>query len=186
MNKKEFLLELERHLNRLPKNEREEILQDYNEYFMSAEAEGKSDSQIIAALGSPKQLAKELLADFHIGEVEKSLNTPNIFRAVWAAIGLGFVNLVLILGPFLGLLGLLLGGWITGIAFVLSPILVAVSSIFNPGTFEWFDLFSSIILCGIGLFISIGLYYVTIWVKRGSVRYLKFNVSIMKGGSKYD
>lgn len=186
MHKKEFLLEMEQYLKKLPKNEREDILQDYNEYFLMGEAEGKAESQIVESLGPPKQLSKELLANFHIGEMEKTLTTQNIFRAVWAAIGLGFVNLVLILGPFLVLLVLLVAGWTVGIAGMISPILVVINFITNPGVYEWFDAFFSITLCGMGLFISMGLYYVTLWIKKGSLRYLKYNVSVVKGGNKYD
>jgi uncharacterized membrane protein len=186
MNKKEFLSDLERHLRKLPKDEKEDILQDYAEYFSIGLAEGKTESQIVKSLGSPKQLSKELLADYHIVKMEATSSTRNMFRAVWAVIGLGFVNLVIVLGPFLALLTLLGAGWICGITGILSPLLVFVSAIANPGTFEWFDIFFSIALCGIGLFISIGMYYATSGVKNGFLRYLKYNVSIVKGGNKHD
>ena len=184
MNKKEFLSDLERHIRRLPKGEKEEILQDYEEYFSIGLEEGKTERQIVESLGSPKQLSKELRADFHIEKMEVTSSTRNMFRAVWAVIGLGFVNLVIVLGPFLVLLTLLLAGWIAGIAGVISPLLVFINAVVNPETYEWFDVFFSISLCGIGLFISIGMYYATVGVKNGFLRYLKYNVSIVKGGKQ--
>ena len=186
MNKVEFLSALERHLRKLPKNEKEDILQDYEEYFTIGVKEGKTECQIVESLGSLKQLSKELLADYHIEKMEETSSTRNIFRAVWAVIGLGLVNLVIVLGPFLGLLALLVAGWVAGIAGIVSPLLVFTSAIANSGAFEWFDVFFSITLCGIGLFISIGIYYATVSVKRGFLRYLKYNVSIVKGGNKHD
>lgn len=109
-----------------------------------------------------------------------------MFRSIWTVIGLGFVNLVFVFGPFIGLLGLLGAGWISGIAGILSPFIMFVSAIAFPGTFEWFDVFVSIAFCGIGLFILIGMYYITKGVKKGFLRYLKYNAAILKGGMKRD
>ncbi|RFB11395.1 DUF1700 domain-containing protein [Bacillus sp. HNG] len=182
MNKKEFLSDLERQLRKLPKDEKEDILQDYEEYFLMGVEQGKTEGQIAESLGSPKQLSKELLANFHIEKMEVTSSTRHMFRAVWAVIGLGFVNLLLVLGPFLVILALLAAGWIAGIAGGISPLLVFANAIVYPEIFEWFDVFFSIGLCGLGLFISIGMYYATVGVKNGFLRYLKFNVYIVKGG----
>ncbi|HHW35723.1 MAG TPA: DUF1700 domain-containing protein [Bacillales bacterium] len=86
----------------------------------------------------------------------------------------------------MALLALLGAGWISGLAEVMSPLLVFVNTIVNPKIFEWFDVFFSIGLCGVGLFILISMYYATVGVKNGFLRYLKFNVSIVKGGNKHD
>lgn len=182
MTKKQFLLELEKQLKKLPKNELDDILQDYNEYFMMAESEGKQESQIIEALGTPKQLAKELLANYHIEEMEKSSSLQNMMRAIWAVIGLGFLNLIFILGPFIAIVSVVASGWIVGIVFVLTPVLVLISAAINWGTSFWFEMFVSVSLCGVGLFVLMGLYYITSLLKKGSLRYLKFNVAIVKGG----
>lgn len=182
MNKREFLLELERYLRSLSSVEKNDILQDYEDHFNFGIEEGKSEEEISAALGSPKQLAREILAEYHIEKMETSRSTGNIFRAVWSVIGLGFINLVLVLGPFIALLGLLLGGWCIGAAFTLSPLLVVFSALFNPGTFAWFDLFFSIVLSGLGFFISLGMYRLSIGFKNLLLRYLKYNVSVVKGG----
>ncbi len=182
MSKKEFLLELERYLRSLSAVERNDILQDYEDHFTFGIEEGKSEEEISEALGSPKQLAREILADYHIEKMETSKSTGNIFRAVWSVIGLGFVNLVLVLGPFLALVGLLVGGWIMGISFILTPVLVLLNALFNVGTFEWFDLFFSLALSGLGIFISLGMYYVSLGFINLLLKYLKYNISIVKGG----
>ncbi|EIJ78421.1 hypothetical protein PB1_12714 [Bacillus methanolicus PB1] len=109
-----------------------------------------------------------------------------MFRTIWTVIGIGFVNLFFVLGPLLGLLGLLGAGWISGIAGILSPFIMFVCAIAFPGTFEWFDVFVSIAFCGIGLFITIGMYYITIGVKKCFLRYLKYNAAILKGGMMHD
>ncbi|KRG14904.1 HAAS signaling domain-containing protein [Lederbergia galactosidilytica] len=182
MNKREFLLELERYLRSLSTVEKNDILQDYEEHFTFGIEEGKSEEEISAALGSPKQLAREILADYHIEKMETSKSTGNVFRAVWSVIGLGFINLILVLGPFLTVVSLIFAGWILGISFTLSPILVLLNALFNIGTFEWFDLFFSLTLSGLGIFLSMGMYYVSLGFINLLLRYLKYNISIVKGG----
>jgi uncharacterized membrane protein len=105
-------------------------------------------------------------------------------RAVWAVIGLGFFNLVIVLGPFIALIGVVIAGWASAIAFILAPFGV----LFNLaiGTFQLFDLFFALGLCGIGIFIAMGMFVATSALTKGFIRYLKFNASLVKGGLKND
>lgn len=182
MSKEQFLKELERALHKLPNEEREEIVEDFVEHIGIGLEEGKSEQEIVAALGSPQQIGKEMSAAYHIDQVESEVSMGNIVKAVWAVIGLGFFNLVIVLGPFIALLGLLIGGWVSSIAFIASPLLVLINVFIFPGSFEFFDLFFSLGLCGLGLFIAIGMYFVTRVVVFGFIRYLKFNINLVKGG----
>lgn len=184
MNKEQFLTELDASLKRITVEERQDILQDFEEHFAVGLEEGKTEEEIAASLGSPHQIAKEMLASYHIEKVETTATTGNVFRAVWAVIGLGFFNLVIVLGPFIALIGVLFGGWIAGISFVASPLLVLFDMIIHSGTFELFTLFVSLALAGLGLFIVIGMYFVTRVLINGFVRYLKFNTKLVKGGLK--
>ena len=184
MTKDQFLKELEAALSKLPQSEQEDIMQDFIEHFAIGEEEGKSEEDIISALGSPQHIGKEMVATYHIDKVETEVTAGNILRAVWAVIGLGFFNLVIVLGPFIAILGVLLGGWVAGVTFIGSPFLVLINVVVYPSTFEWFDLFFAIGLCGLGLLIVIGMYYVTRAIANGFVRYLKFNMNLVKGGLK--
>jgi len=185
MTKDQFLKSLESALRPLSQAERQDIIQDYEEHFLIGLEEGKSEEEIAAALGSPNQIAKELLASYHIEKVETKATTGNVFRAMWAVIGLGFFNLVIVLGPFIALLGLVFSGWAVSASFILSPVLVLIDAIFQ-GSFQFFYLFMSFALCGAGLLIAIGMFYVTKFLVKGFVRYLKYNVSLVKGGLKHD
>ncbi|MFT8322287.1 MAG: DUF1700 domain-containing protein [Bacillus sp. (in: firmicutes)] len=186
MNKDQFLKQLSADLNRLSHEERQDIIQDYEEHFLIGLEEGKTENEIAEALGSPQQIAKELLASYHLEKVESRATTGNMFRAIWAVIGLGFFNLVIVLGPFIALVSLIFSGWLMSISFIMSPILVLIGVVFQPDTFELFSLFFSLLLCGIGFFIGIGMLFLTKIAAKGFVRYLKFNVSLVKGGLKHD
>lgn len=184
MNKEIFLQQLDASLTKLPQDERQEIIQDYQEYFIIGLEEGKTEEQIAAGLGSPSQIAKELSATYHLEKVENTSSAGNIFRAVWAVIGLGFFNLVIVLGPFIGLVGIILGGWALSLGFILSPLGALINAVW--GAFQLFDLFVSLALCGIGIFIGIGMLFATKAISKGFIRYLKFNASLVKGGLKHD
>ncbi|MGG3448417.1 HAAS signaling domain-containing protein [Domibacillus aminovorans] len=186
MNKKQFLQQLDDSLQKLPHDERRDILQDYEEYFTIGLEEGKTEEEIAVSLGSPRQIGKELSASHQVEKAHTTATARNVMRAVWAVIGLGFFNLVIVLGPFIALVGVLAAGWAAGGAFVVSPLLVLFSNLVNWGTFQWFDAFVSIALCGIGLFIVIGMFFATKAITKGFLRYLKFNASLVKGGLRHD
>ncbi|HLR40509.1 MAG TPA: DUF1700 domain-containing protein [Virgibacillus sp.] len=186
MNKEQFLRSLDKSLKGLSSDERRDIMHDFEEHFAFGIEEGKTEKEIATSLGSPDKIAKELLAAYHLEKVETTATTGNMIRAVWAVIGLGFFNLVIVLGPFIALAGVVFGGWATAIAFVFSPILVLVNLLIYPETFAFFDLFFSMVLSSIGLFIALGMFFVTRWLANGFVRYLQFNMKLVKGGMKHD
>ena len=67
MTEQQFLNELELALTTLPVDERNDILSDIKEYFINGREDGKTDSDIAASLGSPKEIAQELV-EFPIQE----------------------------------------------------------------------------------------------------------------------
>lgn len=125
-------------------------------------------------------------ASYHIEQVEKDASVGNVFRAVWAVIGLGFFNLLIVLGPFIALVALVCAGWIVSVTFAASPLLVIVDLAMYPGGFWLFNFFFSLLLAGLGILIGIAMYYITRFVINGFVRYLKYNVNLVKGGLKHD
>jgi uncharacterized membrane protein len=182
MNKELFISRLDGALRRLASNERNDILSDYEEHFSIGLSEGKTEEEISKSLGSPIQIAKEILADYHLEKVEATSSSSDFLRATWAVIGLGALNFFIVLGPLVGLIGMLVAGWTVGITFLFSPILIAVGSLLDAQVFEAFTIFISIALSGIGIFILIGMYWATKGLIHLFIKYLKFNVSIVKGG----
>jgi len=182
MTKQQFFQQLHKLLAKLPDSEKQDIMQDYEEYFAFGLQDGKSEEQIVTSLGSPKQISKELLASYHIERATTTTTTANLLRAVWAVIGLGFFNIIIVLGPFAVLLGLVISGWFAGAGFILAPILFVLNVLFNVDTFSLFELFVSLALCGLGFFIIIGMFTATKSIKNGFIRYLNYNLRLVKGG----
>lgn len=186
MTKIQFLKQLDFALKNLSASERQDILKDYEEYFDIGLEEGKTEEQIAFSLGDPEEIAKELLITYHIKKVETKDTSSNMLRTLIAIIGLGFFNLVFILGPYLALLGIVLGGWITGITFIGSPFLLFIKFLIIPSSFKLLELFSSIALCGAGIFLILGMFFVTKLIIKISIRYVELNLKIITGGSRYE
>lgn len=186
MGEEQFLRALEQSLKKVPKEEREDMLNDYKEHFAIGKSEGKREEDIARALGEPRKIGKEMQATYHLDKAKSDMTTGNVLRAVWAGIGIGFFNLVIVLGIFVTLAALVFSGWVVGIAFVASPILAIADSILFSGPFDWFSMFTSIGFCGLGIFITIGMFYLIRVSKKGLMRYLKFNASLVKGGLKHE
>jgi len=184
MTKYNFLSELERRLSKLPESERQEILQDYEEHFAFAEEAGKSESDVINMFGSPAQIAKEMTADYHIEQVKETNDVSHVFSAIFAVGALGFFNLVFVLGPAIGTFAILFALSVTSLSLIASPILLLLVNVVGLQAFTWFDLFSAIAAAGIGIFMAMGMYYVVQLAIKITVRYLAFNLRMIKGGRK--
>lgn len=179
MNKEQFLRELSEQLRKLPEEERRDILYDYEEHFQFGFEEGKTESEIVKGLGSPKTVAKEMLALYRFDEMKQDPSASNITRAVMAAIGLSLLNFIIVLGPLIAIVSFIFALWVGGIASVISPFFVIIKILM--GNFLWLDVFVAITFVGVGLLLCIGAYYCTNWFKNFCVRYVNWNLKMIKG-----
>lgn len=193
MNKNEFLNQLDAALRGLTYQEKQEIMADYTEHFRAGAEQGKSEEEIAAALGNPRSIAKAYRADYMVEQARNKMSAGNIFRAVLAVLSLGFFNVVFVLGPFLGLLGALIGLWAVGAAIAIAgpagAVFVMASLIyphlvFGLGTMSAIALaFILIGLGALGVLACIGLYYLSYWFYKLTIKYLNFNLRIINGRS---
>lgn len=81
MKKEDFLDILRDYLKKdFSEDEITDILRDYEEYFVDGIIEGKSEIEIIESLGSPKEIASELLAQSNIkGENKEKSKIESFF-----------------------------------------------------------------------------------------------------------
>ncbi|NYF25485.1 DUF4097 family beta strand repeat-containing protein [Sporosarcina sp. JAI121] len=77
MTENQFIGELETALKQLPAEERNDIIQDIREYFTDGREDGKSESEIATSLGSPTNIAAELLASYSFEENEVEMTSTN-------------------------------------------------------------------------------------------------------------
>ncbi|MGK9049968.1 DUF1700 domain-containing protein [Neorhizobium petrolearium] len=134
MSKDAFLNTLRRGLGGLPGEEIEEIMSDYAAHFAESESRGRSEAEVVSALGDPARIARELRADIGLKRFETHWSFSNLIAAVMALVGLAIVDLLLLL-PLLILAILLAVGFAVGlIAIGAGGLKVIVTALlFYPG-----------------------------------------------------
>lgn len=189
MNKKDFINKLSSYLSGVPAEERQDVINDFEDHFKEGVAEGRTEEEIAESLGDPKALANQFKANILANTAEKTTSAVNITRAVLATLGLGFFNLVFILGPFIGIVAILFSLFASAIAVIATGIAVFFASIFGPLVPQYIaimvnpavSIFASIGVALFGILFFVGDIYVAKWVYRLFVRYIKFNVRIITG-----
>ncbi|MFJ9497526.1 HAAS signaling domain-containing protein [Brevibacillus centrosporus] len=182
MTRREFMDEMGSLLSELPDKERLDILADYTEHFLMGIQEGKNEHEIAEALGSPKLLARELLAGYRINQAQSNASVGNMTRAIVATVSLGFFNLIFVLGPFLALIGVLISCYCVAVTLLAAPLgMVVQYGIPTISQERLFLLFGSLASVGLGGMLIIGLLRLTRWMYRQFLRYLQFNVQMIRG-----
>lgn len=83
LNRKEFLEILRDYLKKdFHEGEVNDIIRDYEEYFVNGTIEGKSDMEIITSLGSPKYIAEEMVAQIKEKDDSKPSKKDRIFEKI--------------------------------------------------------------------------------------------------------
>lgn len=189
MNKKQFLEALRKQLSGLPEVDLKEILYDYEEHFRNSAQDGKSEEYIIAHLGDIRQIANQYRMSSAIRTAEEKTTPANVGRAVIMTVTLGFFNIVIILGPYLGLLGALAGLFAAAIGVFAVGVGILVGMFVSPILPELINInlgnpiafFISVGLICLGLLFFIGDCYLTKYFFKGTISYLKWNLNIIKG-----
>lgn len=132
MNKKDFMYKLSLYLGGIPGEDRQDVISDFEEHFKEGLAEGRTEEEIADSLGDPKSLANQFKASILVSEAEKTTSAVNIIRAVFATLGLGFFNLVFILGPFIAIAAVPIALFASAIAITAAGITVFFAAIFRP------------------------------------------------------
>lgn len=86
MKKQEFLQQLRKNLSSLPETDISDILRDQEELIGDALASGRSEEQVIAAIGDPKSLAQTLVAQSRIESAENYTRFIPKARSTWGAL----------------------------------------------------------------------------------------------------
>ena len=188
MNQADFLSQLRRALGGMSEAEKTEILSDYEEHFRMARAAAKSDDETSQSLGNPRILGRSYRVDSLLEEGRSGGKVTSVLRAIFASLSLGFFNIIIVLGPFVALLGVLVGLWAGAIAMALSGAGAFVMTLASPllphivhvtGIAIPFVLFCSIGVAALGVLWAIGMWFLTRWFVFAVAKYAQFNARII-------
>lgn len=197
MNKREYLEKLSKLLRKLPKEDRNDIISDYEEHFAIGLEKGRTEGEISKALGNPKNVAKQIKADHIIKKAEDKPSVGGMIEAILAAMGLGLFNLIFVAVPVLIVAAIILTLFVAGFAmilagiyWVLSPLLhLIIPQLALPKFVSSPESFWNIVVViagGIGLtaggiILVVAMAYIAKWFYELMIKYLKLNLRIIKG-----
>ncbi len=185
--------ELAYHLKGLSSEDRNNILQDYEDHFKIAQIEGRDEQSVILELDSPRLIAQKRLTDFNVSQVvreekQTELTPANKSRSPMQSLILALVliifNVVIVFVPAIILFFVWFAVWGIAIGFSLTPI-VWVLSLFWRSVSTILtalpEFFVVLTLVSVGVLLIILMIYVTkilFFVLKG---YLKWNVEVIRG-----
>jgi uncharacterized membrane protein len=181
MSRQEFLARLRDGLRELPPKAIDDIVADYEAHFAEGEAAGRSETEVAAALGDPGRLARELRTEAGLKRWETERNPSAAASAVFAVLGLGAIDVLILLPIILSIAGTLLG---FSIAAVLCFGAGAVMMVAAPFVMAGSDI-AAVMLAGMGLMagsasigavtalVSIGFVNALVWYGRLHMRLLR-------------
>lgn len=189
MTRVEYLNILSQLLEKLPEQDRKDILYDYEEHFRMGLEAGKTEDEIIDGLGDPRIIARQFKADFAVKTAESNASAGNIVRALLLVIGLGFLNVCISLPIFLALAGVLIGFYGASIGLVIGGIGTGIAALAAPYFPQNIDLggfdpmgvvFVGIGILCLGLLSTIGTSYLAKFFYKGTINYLKMNINAIR------
>ncbi len=181
MTRAEFMARLRQGLVGMPMATAAEITADYDTHFDDGVAAGRSEAEISAALGDPSRLARELRAEAGARRWTQEQNPSAAAGAVFGLIGLGALDIIIILPLILPIFGTVLAFLITGIAIFVSGGIAAVVVPFagGPGG-ALAGILLGVGLMGLGLFMGGLMAILTKWLVDATVWYARLHYRVLK------
>lgn len=176
-----FLAQLRLGLDGLPKASIDEIVADYETHFADGLAAGRTEAEVAAALGDPRRLARELRAEAGLRAWKEEKTPSSAAGAVFAVLGLGAIDILILLPILMGVVGALIGLFIGAIAvFFAGGAVFAAGPFFDPPGGPLTAIFAGIGLMagstaatGVLTLVTIGLVNALVWYGRLHYRLLK-------------
>jgi len=128
-----FIARLRAGLRGLPAQSIAEIVADYETHFAEAASAGRSEEAVAQALGDPDRLARELRAEEGLKKWEEQRNPSGAAQAVFAVLGLGAIDILVLLPILMTVAGTLFGLFVADIAvFIAGGVVFAAGPFFHP------------------------------------------------------
>ena len=107
MTRQDFLARLRAGVRGLPPAAIDEMIGDYEAHFNEGAAAGRDEGSVAQALGDPDRLARELKAQASLNRWETERNPSAAANAVFAVLGLGAIDILILLPIVLWVVGTL-------------------------------------------------------------------------------
>ncbi|ESQ76120.1 DUF1700 domain-containing protein [Asticcacaulis sp. AC402] len=132
MTKDQFIERLKAGLKGLKAEAIADIVADYEAHFAEAAAAGRSEAEVAAALGDPGRLARELKAEAGMKNWESAKSPSSAAGAILGIIGLGALDILVLLPILGGVVGTLIGVFTAAIGIFIAGGVLFAAGPFTP------------------------------------------------------
>jgi uncharacterized membrane protein len=181
MTRADFMARLKRGLVGMPTSSAADILSDYETHFEDGKAAGRSEAEVAQALGDPDRLARELKAEAGIRRWTQEQNPSAAAGAVFAVLGLGAIDILILLPILMSVIGVLFGFYMAALG-----LFIGGGAVMIGGPFAGFPGGAlAAILGGLGLMAAATALaalttILTIWLVNGLVWFARLHYRLLK------
>lgn len=181
MTRAEFMGRLRRGLVGLPTAACAEIVADYDNHFEDGLAAGRSEAEVASALGDPDRLARELRAEHGINRWRQERNPSAAAAAVFAVVGLGAIDIIILLPLLTAVVSTLAGLFVAAVGvFIAGGGVMVVGPFFDPPGGVFFPILLGLGLMGLSVFGAAVLTILTVWLVNGLVWFARLHYRLLK------
>lgn len=181
MSRELYLNRLRTGLAGLPPETIEDYVADYAAHFDEGVAAGRSEADVAAGLGDPARLARELKAEVGLKRWEAERNPSAAATAIFGLLGLGAIDVLILMPVLLPILGVLLGFAITSLVgfgagafvFVLGPLAGAARDIAAAMLAGLGVMAGSVSIGAVTALVTVALVNALVWYGRLHLKLLK-------------
>jgi uncharacterized membrane protein len=194
MTKEEYLKQLRIQLRGLEERDINEIVSDQEEFIRDAMSAGRSESDVLRSLGTPKSLADSLKLEYKVKRIDASESTWESYKEILGSAGillaLAPLNFFILFGPVIAILSFMFTWILTSSIIVFTGAALLIAQ-FVVGFFAGFNflqtaalLFGSIGimslgLIGVALFVLISKLFIKVFIS-----YAQWNISLIKNNTE--
>jgi uncharacterized membrane protein len=172
---------LRRGLVGMPTATAADIASDYETHFEDGAAAGRTEAEVAAALGDPGRLARELRAEAGARRWDQEQNPSAAAGAVFGLIGLGALDILILLPLVLPIFGTVLSVLICGVfIFIAGGFVVVVGPFFGGPGGVLAAILAGVGLMGLGLFMGGLMAVLTKWLIDATVWYARLHYRVLK------
>jgi uncharacterized membrane protein len=181
MTRAEFMSRLKRGLVGLPTTTAAEITADYDAHFEDGAAAGRTEAEVAAALGDPDRLARELRAEAGARRWNQEPGASSAAGAIFAIIGLGAIDILILLPIVLPLFGSLVAVLVSGVAvFLAGGFTLVAGPFFDPPGGPLFAVLAGVGVMGLGIFMTALCAVFVKWLIDATVWYARLHYRVIK------
>lgn len=179
MTRHGFLERLRSGLRGLPPYAIDDIVADYDSHFEDGLAAGRTEAQVAEALGDPERLARELRAEVKIKRWETEKNPAAAVGAIIALLGLGAIDIFILLPILFGAIGLLFALYLVSIGLMIGGACVALAGPFTGSGSPFAIFLFGVGLAAVGVCVFSGLTLASIGLVNSLVRYGRLHFRLL-------